>query len=103
MIRKLLPAALLTASLSGCGFSGIHTSEPMRYWIFQMPEVHDQGTEYLVCLDDSLSRGASCSFNGIQGTYEEAQDASFLNIGPDSSVSWPNHDGIGPIFVRKSH
>ena len=103
MIHKLLPAALLTVSLSGCGFSGIHTPEPQRYWIFQMPETHNTGREYLVCRDDSLSRGASCTFNGVQGTYEEAHDKSFLNLPGDSSVSWPNHDGIGPIFVRRSH
>lgn len=100
-MRRLLPAAILTASLTGCGFSGIYTPEPMKYWIFEMPEVHNQGREYLVCTD-TLKRGAECTFNGTHGSYEEAQDKAFLNIA-DSSVSWPNHDGIGPMFVRRSH
>lgn len=103
MIRKLLPAALLTASLSGCGFSGIHTSEPMRYYIFSMPEVHDIGKEYLICID-TLRNGTLCRLNnGIEGRYEFAHDTSFLDFPNDSTIQWPNHDEIGPKLIRRSH
>ena len=98
-MRRLVLLPIL-ATLSGC-FSGIVTPEPEKYYIFQMPEVHGTGKEYLVCID-TLSRGAVCTFNGLHGTYEEAQDKSFLNVA-DSSIHWPNHDDIGPVFIRRSH
>lgn len=31
---------------------------------------------------------------------EDAGDWSFLNT-PDSSVQWPNHDGIGPLYIGR--
>lgn len=98
-MRRLYILPIL-ATLSGC-FSGIVIPEPERHYIFRMPEVHGIGKEYLICTD-TLAKGASCTFNGLQGTYEEAQDKSFLNVS-DSSIHWPNHDGIGPVFVRCSH
>lgn len=100
-MHPILPTALLTASLVGCGFSVPTTpSTPQGDWIFQMPMIHDTVAEYLICRD-SLAKGTSCTFGTSQGTYEEAQDKSFLNLPGDSSVSWPRHDGIGPLFVGR--
>ena len=83
-MRKLLSLSLL-ATLSGC-FSGIVTPEPEKYYIFQMPEVHDIGKEYLVCID-TLSNGAKCRFNGgMEGRYEEAFDHSHLDFPNDSTI-----------------
>jgi len=76
------------------------TPENKKY-IFEMPMVHDMGREYLVC-EDTLKRGTRCDFAGIRGYLDIAQDKIFLDA-PDTTVFWPFHDGIGPVFVRRSY
>lgn len=100
MRRAIL--ATFPAFLLACG-NPVSVPEPMRYYIFSMPEVHDIGKEYLICID-TLRNGTLCRLNnGIEGRYESAQDASFLDFPNDSTIQWPNHDGIGPKFIRRSH
>ena len=77
-----------------------HSKEPQKY-IFEMPKVHGTTPEYLVCMD-TLSRGTRCDFAGIRGHLDIAQDKIFLDA-PDTTVFWPFHDGIGPVFVRRSY
>ena len=102
-MRRIVLLPIL-ATLSGC-FSGIVTPEPEKYYIFQMPEVHGTGKEYLVCIDTIRNgRNPSCRFNGgMEGRYEETFDHSYLDFPNDSTIQWPNFDHWKPIFIRRSH
>ena len=89
----------LVAALSACNYSPTANRTDTRQWFFQMPMIHDTVTEYLVCAD-SLSHGTVCTFQGLRGIYEEAQEKSFLNLA-DSSIQWPYHDAHRPAFLTR--
>lgn len=107
-MRKLLLLPFLLGACSELPTNPARSDDSGRVWAFMMPSVHTFApesdtipaqAEYLFC-QDTLSKGVSCEFRGISGTYEEAGDWSFLNT-PDSSIKWPNHDGKGPLYIGR--
>ena len=98
-MRKILALGIF-AALAACDMATnpqVHSKPKPAKWTFQMPMVHDTVSEYLFC-DDSLANGTACTFRGLHGSYEESGDWSYLDL-PDSTIQWPHHDGVGPVFL----